>query len=601
MSVPACSRRLHRCASRVRRRRSFHPEFPLFAGPIFNREIITSPRQIRHYLIRSGYAAALLVLMYTVRQVTIGFQDVTNIGATARFGNLVFQIASLVQISLVLFFAILFSAAGVAQEKDRQTLILLLMTRMKDRELVLGKLGANLLMVYVLIAASIPAFFLFHQLGGVTLSQIGWSLGLCAATALAAGSWGTLVGFWREKTFQTLAVSVLGVVLFIGVVEAVVGVAGADSPVGRIAGMFDPYRALLVVMSPLAQPGVVHAGEVDALGPVLAMLGLATAFIVATTLRLRAWNPSQAVHRSETTGKQKTRQHHRSIWRNPVIWREIRTSAYGRKIVLIKLCYLALAGFTAYRIIQGDALGEKVLNMISPLGFAFVGLSLLTLMLVNAQAVTSLTSERDGRTLELLLMTDVNAKEFIFGKLGGVLYNWKEAIVVPPLLVGWYVVSGGISFENYFFVLTGYLVLVLFSATLGLHSGLSYDRSRTAIANSLGTMFFLFIGIFIFMLLLIEARSSFYLQFQSFIVFIGAGSIALYASLSHKNPSMALRISAMVLPFLTFYAITEFLLQGSLSVCGAIFFAYGFTTVAMLVPAVSEFDVALGRTTHDKG
>jgi hypothetical protein len=29
--------------------------------------------------------------------------------------------------------------------------------------------------------------------------------------------------------------------------------------------------------------------------------------------------------------------------------------------------------------------------------------------------------------------------------------------------------------------------------------------------------------------------------------------------------------------------------------------AYGFTIVAMLVPAVSEFDVALGRTTLDKG
>jgi hypothetical protein len=136
---------------------------------------------------------------------------------------------------------------------------------------------------------------------------------------------------------------------------------------------------------------------------------------------------------------------------------------------------------------------------------------------------------------------------------------------------------------------------------LGLHSGLSFDRSRTAIANSLGTIFFLFIGIFIFMLLLVEARSSFAQQFASFVVFILAGSIALYASLSHKNPSGALMLSAGVLPFLTFYAITEYLLQGSLGVCFSIAAAYGFTTLAMLVPAVSEFDVALGRTTLDKG
>ena len=147
----------------------------------------------------------------------------------------------------------------------------------------------------------------------------------------------------------------------------------------------------------------------------------------------------------------------------------------------------------------------------------------------------------------------------------------------------------------------GFLVLVAFSAMLGLHSGLSFERSRTAIANSLGTIFFLFIGIFIFMLLLVEARSSFAEQFASFVVFILAGSIALYASLSHKNPSPALMLSAGMLPFLTFYAITEFLLQGSLGVCLSIAAAYGFTTLAMIVPAVSEFDVALGRTTLDKG
>ena len=572
----------------------------MFAGPIFKREFLTSPRQLRHYLIRAGYVAALLVLMGTVRQVTIGFQDVTDIGATARFGNLVFQIASLVQMSLVLFFALLFSAAGIAQEKDRQTLILLLMTDLKDRELVLGKLGASLLMVFVLIVASVPAFFLIHQLGGVTVGQIAWSLALCSATALAAGSWGALVGFWREKTFQTLAIGVLGVVLFIGVVEAVVGLAGPASPAGRVVGLFDPYRALWAILAPLSQPGVVRADDVSPLPSLAAMLGLAAVFNVVATLRLRAWNPTRSVFRKPQLDA-RTRSSHRAIWSNPVLWREIRTSAYGRKVIVIKLAYVALAVFAVMRLLAGNPFGEPVFGMISPLGMSFVGLSLMSLMLVNAQAVTSLTSERDGRTLELLLMTDVSAKEFIFGKLGGVLYNWKEAVLIPPAIVAYFLIAGGERLENLVYVLLGFLTLVLFAASLGLHAGLSYQQSRTAIANSLGTMFFLFIGIFIFMLLLVEARSSFVLQFTSFLVLIGVGSIALSASLSHKNPSMALAISAAVLPFLTFYSITEFLLQGTLGVCLAICAAYGFTTLAMLVPAVSEFDVALGRTTHDKG
>jgi hypothetical protein len=284
-----------------------------------------------------------------------------------------------------------------------------------------------------------------------------------------------------------------------------------------------------------------------------------------------------------------------------VIWREIRTRAYGRKVFVIKLVYVALAAFAATYLVRGAESSAPVMNMVSVPGFAFIGLGLLSLILINAQAVTALTTERDAKTLELLLLTDISAGEFIFGKLGGILYNTKELILIPAALLAYQVSTGNMSLENFIYVLGGFLVLVGFTAMLGLHSGLAYDKSRAAIANSLGTVFFLFIGIFIFMMLLVEARSSFFIQFQSFIVFIGVGSIALYASLSRNNPSGALKISASVLPFLTFYAITEFLLAGTLGVCLAIVLAYGFTTLAMLVPAVSEFDVALGRTTLDHG
>ncbi len=259
---------------------------------------------------------------------------------------------------------------------------------------------------------------------------------------------------------------------------------------------------------------------------------------------------------------------------------------------------MVVAALIAFSVVQTSSSGDLVLGMISPAGVGFVGLCLISLMLINAQAVTALTSERDGKTLELLLMTDVTAKEFIYGKLGGIIYNTKELIVIPLGLAAYLLYSRAAAADQFaelaLYVAAGFLVLVAFSAMLGLHSGLSFERSRTAIANSLGTIFFLFIGIFIFMLLLVEARSSFAEQFASFVVFILAGSIALYASLSHKNPSPALMLSAGMLPFLTFYAITEFLLQGSLGVCLSIAAAYGFTTLAMIVPAVSEFDVALG-------
>lgn len=580
----------------------------MFAGPIFHREAMTTPRQLRHFLLRSGYIAALLVLMYTAAQVTFGWQQVRGVGAMARFGQLVFQVFSFVQLSLVLFFALLFTAGNIAQEKDRRTLILLLMTDVQDRELVLGKLWASLLNVGVLIAVSIPAFILVHAFGGVTLSQILWAVALCVAAAFAAGSWGALVAFWREKTFQTLAVGVLGMVLYWGVVKIAAFLVGGDSALGNWLAMFDPYQTLFAILSPLSHSTGLGPVQVTALGPVLAMLGLGVVLNLMTIARLRVWNPSRFIYLQAESKADKTKVRKaasRNVWANPVLWREIRTRAYGRKVILIKLAYFVLAGFVL-SLLAGTtgadlASAEKVLGMFSPPAFAFIALTIISLMLINAQAVTSLTTERDGKTLELLLVTDISAREFVFGKLGGVLYNTKELILVPLALIGWFAYRGFITVEDMTYLIISFLVLVSFVATLGLHSGLSFDNSRSAIANSLGTIFFLFIGIFIFMMLLVEASSSFVLQFQSFIVFIGVGSIALYASLRHKIPSVALTISAFTLPFLTFYAITSFLLGGTLGVSLVIAAAYGFPVIAMLVPAISEFDMALGRTTHDQG
>ena len=77
------------------------------------------------------------------------------------------------------------------------------------------------------------------------------------------------------------------------------------------------------------------------------------------------------------------------MWDNPVIWREMRTWAYGRRILVVRLAYLVLFALAAAGLYFQVGGGENELIL--------VGLTLLSLVLVNAQAVTSLTSERDAR------------------------------------------------------------------------------------------------------------------------------------------------------------------------------------------------------------
>ena len=578
-------------------------------GPIFEREVLTTPRRLSHYLMRSGFVAALLILFYSLRQATIGFQDIVFAGDVASFSAMTFRVFALLQLTLSLFFSTLFSASLVAQEKDRRTLILLLMTDLRNYELSVGKLLASLLNVGVLLAVSWPVFCFLKLLGGVTWEQILWSQAIVLSATLAAGSWGCLVAFWREKTFQTLAISVLGVVVFLLVAH------GLGVAVDRSLTAISPYDGLLRVLNPpeLSQLGIVR---VSAWTSVLVQLGLAGGLITATILRLRVWNPSKEVHQSVAedvaapagvieTSAPAVKREHRHVWNQPVIWREMRTRAYGRRMIWIKLSYIVLTlvlAATSWSQPTIEAQESLVLGMVSAPAFSLLGIGILSLLLCNAQAVTSITNERDGGTLQILLVTDLRPWEFMFGKIGGALWNAREMLLLPLLLTVAMGISGvvpGLTPENIVYVSVTYTVLALFAVALGLHAGLSYENSRQAIAHSLGTMFFLCIGIFVFMLLLVEARSSFAIQLQSFILFIGFGSLGLYSSLTYRNPSNALTLAALLLPFLTFYAITEFLLGGNLGVCFWICMAYGFAAVAMMVPAMNDFDIALGRNAHE--
>tara|TARA_R100001132_G_scaffold27545_2_gene35172 strand:+ start:25236 stop:26978 length:1743 start_codon:yes stop_codon:yes gene_type:complete len=580
----------------------------LFNNPIFIREALTSPRQLKHYLIRSGYVAAVFILIFTAGQTILGTQQIqtTTIGEFARLGNLIFQMIAFLQLLLVLFFTLLFSAGSIAQEKDRGTLILLLMTELKDRELVSGKTQSSLLIVYVLLASSIPVCVFLHLLGGIELTQILWMELLCLITVFATGSWAALVAFWREKTFQTLAISVLGMVVFLGIVEVIVNLLPADFSLRPWIAGLNPFRSLYEILNPLSLNTGLNPITVSAWPSLISLFVLGVALKAFTVLRLRVWNPSRSVYKATPKAEKETvvvKEKSRVIWSNPVIWREIMTKAYGRKVFVIKLAYFLLAGFTLWSAVTSEAVAEGVLylGVIPPQGLAFAGIAWLSLVLANTQAVTSITTEKDSKTLELLLVTDISAKEFVLGKLGGIFYNSKELILVPVLILCYLVSQGAFSTEGFLCALIGFLALMIFAIVLGLHMGLTYDNSRSAIGASLGTMFFLFVGIGIFMILLVQARSSFALQLQSFLVFIVVGSAALHSALTHRNPSRALAISAWMLPFLTFYAITSFLLGGTLGVLVTILFAYGLPVLSMYIPAVSEFDVALGKTTFDKG
>ena len=195
------------------------------------------------------------------------------------------------------------------------------------------------------------------------------------------------------------------------------------------------------------------------------------------------------------------------------------------------------------------------------------------------------------------MVTDLTPKEIIFGKLGGVFYNAKEMILLPAAMfiaLWWF---ERLSTENLVLLLACLAVLNAFVAMLGVHAGMTYPNSRTAVAVSLGTLLFLLLGIGVCMRMMIAFQTDFEYQLQAFAAFMLGGGVGLFYALGRRNPSPAIWWASMLAPLATFYVISTFL-QGSYGAAALVTMAiYGFATAAMLIPAVYEFDVATGRTT----
>jgi hypothetical protein len=129
--------------------------------------------------------------------------------------------------------------------------------------------------------------------------------------------------------------------------------------------------------------------------------------------------------------------------------------------------------------------------------------------------------------------------------------------------------------------------------------GMQYDNTWAATATSLGMIFFLFVGIAACIWIMVAFSGSFETQLVPFSAFMIGGGIGLYITLGARNPSSAIATASFSLPIAVFYIITSMLLGKYLLVFVALCGAFGFTTAAMLIPSIAEFDVATGRTTAD--
>jgi len=598
----------------------------LFAlGPIFDREWRTLPRNARPQWLRGAWIGLFTVIALTCWLSTTEWSRPGTYLDISRLAPLVFQVFTTVQLVILVFFAALAAASAVALEKDRRTFLLLLITDLSDREIVLGKILGSLLPLMQLPLAVLPLQLLLVAAGGVGMEQVLLATVMTWIAMLAGGGLGGLMALWRERTFPALALTALGIVLYLLATRVIAFVPGLDDPANRwLVTALDPITALRVVLDP---SGVSPSGGYEGLLAHLGwMLSLATLLLGAGVVMLRVWNPSgePIMQREipsdapeEETDRLKAHSgpgKPRPVFGNPILWRETQTRAYGRRPFIIQIGYLLVLGLILYGALSPILSGDR-----PPFAAAYglVPVAVLSLLLVTAQAVTAITSEKDLGALDLLLVTDLTAPEFVFGKLLGILRNTLLYIVPPLLLAGFYGYMGllanpparypelgrSMNASALLCLLGGAGVVFAFTMVLGLHISLRARNSRSAILTALGAVFFLTVGTLV-TIALILVNGRFEYQWASFLGFLAAGIGGLWWVLNGDRPSSALTLASWLCPLAVFYAAANLVVgkPGSVEtgdplipflVVGG---SFGFAVAAMLVPLLSEFDVAMGRT-----
>jgi ABC-type transport system involved in multi-copper enzyme maturation permease subunit len=552
----------------------------MILGAVFDRELAMAPRAQGLFIARAVYAGTLLAIVATCWLVVTGSQPLATAGDTARFAATLFRILAPLQLTLAILAAALTSAVAVSIEKERRTLELLLVSRLGETALVVGKLASSMLKVALLLVSAIPVFALAALFGGITAAQIARLFAVTAAAALAVASVAGAVAFWKDTTFQALAITGFVLVGWLAIGEAVAMGWGPEA-----AALVSPARGLFAALAPAG--GRFLPGLFAVCGGVIA---LANGIAIAN---VRRWNTASE-QRRPTAAATATPRRVRTVWTNPVLWREICTRAHGRAIILVRIAWLVLfAAAVAGVVVQARAPRPDRLAIAA----AVVPMVLASLLAVAALAVTSITTERDRGAFDLLLVSDLEPGELVWGKLLGVLVAAREIVILPLLLCSALAATGVSTAENSLYLALGLAVLTFFTAVLGVYAGLSHPASRQAIAVALGTVAFLCVGVATAMRIMVAFGGSFELQLAPFLAVIVGGGVGLYAALAARNPSPAIGWASALLPALTFTAIASFLQGNTLQVFLVVLAAYGFATLAMLVPAIAAFDLLTGRTT----
>lgn len=202
----------------------------LTRNPVLRRELLERWRGRRAFAVVTAYVvvlSAVMLLLYWVGERILSEQlrwgGFAGFGAGPTIGRFLFENVLAFVLLLVLFITPGYAAAQIAGERERRTLSLLQVTLVRPLDIVLGKLGASVAWLLLLVVAALPLGAAAFFLGGVSAPDLLRGLLLIIVVAVAVAGIGLGISAMVRKTTAAVVLTYAVVLaLLLGTIFAAV-------------------------------------------------------------------------------------------------------------------------------------------------------------------------------------------------------------------------------------------------------------------------------------------------------------------------------------------------------------------------------------------
>lgn len=432
-------------------------------NPIVVRLVQGGSRRDRHMYIRTAYLAVLIAVLLIL--LMPGGGQVLQYQLLAVKGASAFEIVAYLQIALICVLSPIFMAGAIAQESNPKTWEILLTTPMTSLQMVLGHLLGRLFFILALLAASLPLFAITQYFGGVPGRSILLSYAVAACAALVVGAVAVTLAVNRLAGRRAVFAFYVSVVTYLAVTIAADFALGGGSAATWLTPL-NPFLALRALLNPAGypRPDGVELATMTALprfwmgSPVGAWcalsggLSLLLVAISSTTVRAVGTRVGAIPWYRRALGLGASgadSRPPRMVWMNPIAWREAAARQATLPKIFMRWAFIAsgvLWGLGLILYYHYSGLSHSAFRY-ALLVTVWTEIAVIVLIAINTSA-TAISREREDGTLDLLLTTPITPKDYLNGKLRGLISYLSPLLAVPIGTIaaaGLYTLAGGLG------------------------------------------------------------------------------------------------------------------------------------------------------------